>query len=58
MSVSRTNDRVMRVKLGICETVVNVICAYAPQVGCEDEEKETFWRQMDHELRAIPEGEG
>ena len=57
MSVSRTNDRVMSVKLGICETVVNVICAYAPQVGCEDEEKETFWRQMDQKLRAIPEGE-
>ena len=53
VSVSRTNDRVMSVKLGIGETVVNVICAYAPQVGCEDEEKETFWRQMDQELRAI-----
>ena len=50
MSVSRTNDRVMSVNIGIGETVVNVICAYAPQVGCEDEEKETFWRQMDQEL--------
>ena len=57
MSVSRTNDRVMSVKLGIGETVVNVICAYAPHVGCQDEEKETFWRQMDQDLRAIPEGE-
>ena len=59
VSVSRTNDRVMSVKLGICATVVNVIilCAYAPQVGCHDEEKETFWRQMDQELRAIPEGD-
>ena len=57
MSVRRTNDRVMSVKLGIGETVVNVMCAYAPQVGCQDEEKETFWRQMDQELRAIPEGE-
>ena len=57
MSVSRTNDRVMSVKLGVGETVVNVICAYAPQVGCEDEDKETFWRHMDQELRAIPEGE-
>ena len=47
MSVSRTNDRVMSVKLG------NVIRAYASQVGCEEEEKETFWRQMDQELRAI-----
>ena len=57
VSVSRTNYRVMSVKLGIGETVVNVVCAYAPQVGCKDEEKETFWRQMDQELRAIPEGE-
>ena len=57
VSASRTNDRVMSVKLGIGETVVNVICAYAPQAGCEDEEKETFWRQMDQDLRAIPEGE-
>ena len=54
VSVSRTNDRVMSVKLGIGETVVNVICAYSPtlyvhtpQVGCADDEKETFWRQMD-----------
>ena len=32
VSVSRTNDRVMSVKLGIGDTVVNVICAYAPHV--------------------------
>ena len=37
--------------------MVNVTCTYAPQVGCEEEEKETFWRQMKQELRAIPEGE-
>ena len=37
--------------------VVNVICAYAPQVGSQDEQKDTFWRQMDQELREIPEGE-
>ena len=58
VSVSRTNDLVMRVKLGIGETVGNVICAYAPQVGCEEEEKETFWIQMDQELRIIPEEKG
>ena len=43
----------MSVKVGIGETVVNVIRAYAPQVGCEEEEKETFWRLMDQELCAI-----
>ena len=24
----------MSIKLGVEETVVNIICAYAPQVGC------------------------
>ena len=28
-----------------------------PQVGFAGGEKETFWRQMDQELMAIPEGE-
>ena len=56
VSVSRTNDRVMSVKLGIGETVVNGICAYAPQVGCEDDEKETFWRQMEQD--SLPAGSG
>ena len=27
----------MSIKLGIGETVVNVICAYTPHVGCEEE---------------------
>ena len=57
MRGAKWSDRVMSVKLGIGETVVNVVCAYAHEVGCAEEEKETFWRQMDQELRAIPEGE-
>ena len=52
ISVSKRSDRVMRIKLGVEETVVNIICAYAPQVGCTEEEKETFWEQMDQELSA------
>ena len=38
VSVSGINDRLMSVKLGIGDTIINVICAYAPQVGCEEEE--------------------
>ena len=52
ISVSKRSDRVMIIKLGVEETVVNIICAYAPQVGCTEEEKETFWEQMDQELSA------
>ena len=50
--MSKRCDRVMSIKLGVEETVVNIICAYAPQVGCTEEEKETFWEQMDQELSA------
>ena len=42
----------MSIKLGVEEIVVNIICAYAPQVGCTEEEKETCWEQMDQELSA------
>ena len=52
ISVSKRSDRVMNIKLGVEETVVNIICAYAPQVGCTEEEKETFWEQMNQELSA------
>ena len=52
ISVSKRSDRVMSIKLGVEETVVNIICAYAPQVGCTEEDKETFWEQMDQELSA------
>ena len=37
VSVSGVNDRVMSVKLVIGDTIINVICAYAPQVGGEEE---------------------
>ena len=52
ISVSKRSDRVMSIKLGVEETVVNIICAYAPQVGCREEEKEIFREQMDQELSA------
>ena len=50
ISVSKRSYRVMSIKLRVEETVINIICAYAPQVGCTEEEKETFWEQMDEEL--------
>ena len=33
ISVSRKNDPVMSIELGLEEMVVNIMCAYAPQVG-------------------------
>ena len=33
----------MSIELGLEEIVVNIMCDYAPQVGCIENEKETFW---------------
>ena len=46
----------MSVKLCLEETV-NIVCGYAPQVGCEVEEKEKFWRELEEEVSLIPLGE-
>ena len=37
VSVNRTSDRVMSIKLCL-EEPVNIVCGYAPQVGCDVEE--------------------
>ena len=50
ISVSRKNDPMMSIELGFEEMVVNIMCAYAPQMGCIENEKETFWEHMDQEL--------
>ena len=52
ISVRRKNDPVMSFELGLEEIVVNIMCAYAPQMGCIENEKETFWEHMDQELSA------
>ena len=42
ISVSRNSDPVMTNELVLEEMVVNIMCACAPQVGCIENEKETF----------------
>ena len=47
--VRRRCDRVMTIKLVFEEEVVKVICAYAPQSGKPDAEKERFYEEMARE---------
>ena len=54
LEVKRVSDRVMGIRLGIGGVILNVLCAYAPQVGCEQEEKERFWQDMDELLDGVP----
>ncbi|KAI5091794.1 hypothetical protein C0J45_19000 [Silurus meridionalis] len=37
--------------------MINVISAYGPQVGCEMEEKEKFWSELDEVLDGVPKKE-
>ncbi|XP_068225414.1 craniofacial development protein 2-like [Palaemon carinicauda] len=52
--LNRKNDRIVSLKLGLGAKIINVVCAYGPQARCTEEEKDTFWEEMDKELRIIP----
>ncbi|KAE8288333.1 hypothetical protein D5F01_LYC12200 [Larimichthys crocea] len=47
----------MSLKLEIEGVTFNVVSGYAPQVGCELEEKETFWLDLDEVMQSIPRSE-
>ncbi|KAK3570342.1 hypothetical protein QTP86_017287 [Hemibagrus guttatus] len=57
LEVKRLSDRVMSLKLEIERVMLNVVSGYAPQVGCELEEKERFWSELDEVIVSIPTGE-
>ncbi|KAK3517285.1 hypothetical protein QTP70_002580 [Hemibagrus guttatus] len=57
LEVKRVSDRVMSLKLEIEGVMLNVVSVYAPQVGCELEEKERFWSELDEVMESIPTGE-
>ena len=55
--VKRSSSQIMKIKLMLSEKVLNVISAYAPQVGCDVEEKSLFWQELDEVLTSIPDEE-
>ncbi|KAK3574932.1 hypothetical protein QTP86_019812 [Hemibagrus guttatus] len=57
LEVKRVLDRVMSLKLEIEGVMLNVVSGYAPQVGCELEEKERYWSELDEVMESIPMGE-
>ncbi|KAK3524731.1 hypothetical protein QTP86_001890 [Hemibagrus guttatus] len=57
LEMKRVSDRVMSLKLEIEGVMLNVVSGYAPQVGCELEEKERFWSELDEVMESIPTGE-
>ncbi|GKB39878.1 putative ribonuclease H-like domain-containing protein [Tanacetum coccineum] len=51
---NRCSDRIISLTLVIEGETVNVISAYAPQVGLSEEEKKAFWDSLDEVLRESP----
>lgn len=44
----------MSLKLEMKGVMVNVVSVYAPQVGCQVEEKEEFWSKLDDIVERFP----
>ena len=57
VEVRRQGDRIILVKLVISDMVLNVISAYAPQVGHDESAKRLFWEDLDRLVRAVPSSE-
>ena len=57
VGVRRQGDRIILVKLVISDMVLNVIGAYAPQVGLDESTKRQFWKDLDGLIRAISSSE-
>ena len=57
VNVVRANERIMYVKLVIGKQIVNIVSAYAPQVGLSAEEKDEFWDSFIIGLSGIPKQE-
>ena len=57
VEVKRKSDKMMSVKMEIEGVMMNVISAYASQVGCELEEKEAFWNDLDEMVESVHKGE-
>jgi len=53
VDVVRKNHRVRVVKLIIEEKVLNIVNVYVLQVGCEEKDKDVFWRVMNKVLQGI-----
>jgi exonuclease III len=51
ITVRRQGDRIIMIKLVFGDLVLNVISAYAPQVGLSDDVKRRFWEDLDDIVR-------
>ena len=54
IEVNRRNDRIIWIRLMVENCTVSIFSAYAPQIGCTDEEKDCFWSDLEEEIEKVP----
>ena len=47
LEVCCTSDRVMAVKIVLSDNVWTIVSAYAPQVGCNENTQNAFWKELE-----------
>ncbi|XP_019235519.1 PREDICTED: craniofacial development protein 2-like [Nicotiana attenuata] len=57
VEVRRVNERLMIIKLVVGQSTLNVISAYAPHAGLDEEVKRRFWEGLDEIMRQVPHAE-
>ncbi|KAM1611225.1 hypothetical protein TB2_000020 [Malus domestica] len=57
VDVKRVGDRIMAIKIVIGQELINVISAYAPQVGLDTSSKEKFWENLGDLVQGIAQTE-
>nr|XP_016493530.1 PREDICTED: craniofacial development protein 2-like [Nicotiana tabacum] len=53
VEVRRVNDRLMAIKLVVGGSTLNVVSAYAPQAGLDEEAKRHFWEGLDEVVQGV-----
>ena len=53
LEVKRVSDRLMVMKLEVKGSILNIVSAYAPQVGNSMEEKKDFWQDLDELTESV-----
>ena len=53
LELKRVSDRLMAMKLKVKGSILNIVIAYAPQVGNSMEEKNDFWQDLDGLIESV-----
>ncbi|PKU68951.1 ataxia telangiectasia mutated family protein [Dendrobium catenatum] len=54
IKINRIGDRIIALKIVVDDKIVNIISAYAPQVGLDMSSKLNFWNDLEELIQNIP----